>query len=966
MEPGPLAERGVSRREAAVLDAVGEHLTNAEIAARLFVSERTVETHVSSLLRKLGAANRRELAAVARSLTEPSPQVHPPLPAPLQLAVESGPLVGRALELDRLADLWRRAIAGVTLVAVVTGEAGIGKSRLVAQAASEVHRGGGSVLRGACFEDVATPYQPFVQVIEASLAGLTDAEAGHRLAGDIPALRRLLPMPAEGPPTGTAPEALEPAEVVAEVCRYLARAAAANPVLVVVEDLHWATATTRDALRHLARTAGHAPLLVVATSRDTRPDVTDDFANFLGELARYPSVERLPLGGLDEGEVARLIALVDHGQVGLDAGAVWAQTGGNPLLVREIALGGPGHLVVGSSVQSLISTRSQRLSTADNELLDFAAVLGAEFEAGLIAEATDSALVDVLEALERAEAAGLILATPDRPGRIVFVHDLFRSARYDAMSTHRRLRLHQQVAAVLAARGDDARVSYQLAYHACAAAPLGDPHAAIAYARRAGDLAFKTLAFAEAASQFRRALDVSDLLEAPDVPLRCELTTRLGEALSLAGDPDGRTILRDAAPLARRLDRPDLLANIAWTLSPASYGSTFYDDPLVLEIAEEALAGLGTEPTATRSRLLAILGPERRGRADQAVRSEALQLARQLGDPGTLGQVLSSYLWSNRTPDNLDERIALADELDRLGQQVGHLQFRVVAQGSQCWSLLERGDVAAAWQADALNEELVRGHGRVISELGLANRRATRLYLAGELAAAEGATETLRTIAETMAWATGLDPIHYHALHLPMIRFLQGRIGEVVPLIEDAVNAHPAIATYQAVLALAYARTGNLAGARDILGRITDDRVAGLPRNFLWYTGMVALADVADLTGQLATAAVLEQELSPYSGRLAAHTTGVSQPVDIALAQLALARRDNNRADALADNAAKASRHSSTPIFLARALLQQAAARQRLGQPTTATQPLIDEALDIATTTGAGLIDHEAIRYGLA
>jgi DNA-binding CsgD family transcriptional regulator len=964
VEPELLAERGVSRKEAAVLDAVGEHLTNAEIAARLYVSKRTVESHVSSLLRKLGVSNRRELASLARSTIEqPQPKGVHVLPAALELAAESGPLIGRAAELDRLRDVWHRTVAGRSLMAVVTGEAGIGKSRLVAELALEVHSEGGTVLSGSCFEDVPTPYQPLVQVIGEDLAQLTAAEARRRVAGDAGALGRLLPIGGEGSAMGTT-EPVERVDVMAGVCRYLARAAEVNRLLVVVEDLHWGTATTRDTLRHLARTAGRARLLVVSTSRDTPPDATDELATFLGELARYPSVERLRLGGLGEADVRDLLAAVDDGHA-LDPAPVWAETGGNPLLVREIAFAGTGRAAVGTTLQALLSVRSQRLSARDNAMLDLAAVLGAEFDADLIAMATDAPLVEVLDMLERAEAAGLILPTPTRPGRFVFIHDLFRSARYEAIPASRRLQLHEQVTSALAPRATDEGVSFDLAYHACAAAPLVDPRTAIDYARRAGDLAAQSLASNEAAAQLRRTLQIADLLDPPDLPLRCELTIQLGQALAILGDTDGRAILMEAAALARRLGRPDLLAAIAWTLSPATYGSTFYEDPFVLDLGEEALAGLGPEPTATRARLLAILGPERRGRVDQVLRTEAVEIARQLDDAITLGSVLHAYQWSNRTPDNLDERIAIADELDRLGERIGHLNFRLTAHGAQCWNLLERGDVTAAWQAEALNEKLVREHGRSFSTTGLANRRATRLYLAGELAAAGEATQSLRSIAETLAPAAGIDPMHYHVLHLAMIRFAQGHIAEAVPVIEESVAAYPTIATYQAVLALARARTGDLNSARNILRRLTANRVAALPRNFLWYTGMVALADTADLTGQLDAAAVLEDQLTPYSGRLAAHSTGVSSPIDIALAQLALARGDNQRAETFAGKAAKASRRATTPVFLARALLQQAAARQRLVPPKADLRPLVEQALSIATLTGAGLIEHEARRYRL-
>src|SRR5262245_8308256 len=333
-----LSERGVTRKEAEVLDALAERLTHAEIASRLYVSERTVESHVSSLLRKLQAGNRREVVQVAQSLDDVGRLGAPALPAPLELLAESGPYVGRERERQRLRELWERASAGRTEVALVCGEAGIGKSRLVAELAAEAHRAGGAVLLGSCFDDAPAPYQPFVQALSDDVRGLAAADVRRRVGSDGQALGWLLP--ALGPRLGAAGGTVftdrpgARVELLAAVHGYLVRAAEAAPVLLVLEDLHWATGSTRDAVVHLARSAGRDPVLVVATSRDTPPDLTDDLSVFLADLARCPSAHRVELGGLDEREVHALVASLaaGHGwRDGFEAGGVHAETGGNPL-----------------------------------------------------------------------------------------------------------------------------------------------------------------------------------------------------------------------------------------------------------------------------------------------------------------------------------------------------------------------------------------------------------------------------------------------------------------------------------------------------------------------------------------------------------------------------------------------------------------------------------------------------------
>src|SRR5262245_15502397 len=187
-----LVESGVTAKEAEVLAALGEHLSNAEIASRLYISERTVESHVSSLLRKLHARNRRELAREAGAIERRTARLERAMPAALELAIESLPLVGRAGERDRLRALWERARGGRLLVAVVAGEAGVGKTRLVADLALQVYAAGGTVLYGACFEADDTPFLPFVQAIDVAVEAATPSPDAVHDRGVMTGLRERL------------------------------------------------------------------------------------------------------------------------------------------------------------------------------------------------------------------------------------------------------------------------------------------------------------------------------------------------------------------------------------------------------------------------------------------------------------------------------------------------------------------------------------------------------------------------------------------------------------------------------------------------------------------------------------------------------------------------------------------------------------------------------------------------------
>ena len=290
-----------------MLEALGERLTNAEIAARLFVSERTVESHVSALLRKLEASSRLELAQLARARDRAATGS---LPGPLELLLDAGGYVGREAERERLRELWRRVLAGQMVVVVVSGEAGIGKSRLVAEFTAEVSTSA-RVLLGSCFEDSDEPYQPFVQAIETDIAGVSDSTLRRWVDADASSLGRIVPeidRRCDRPSAVGETDALDAQRgVAAAVCRYLTRSATDGPVVCVLEDVHWATPTTLATVRFLARAATRAPVLVIVTTRDTAPDLHEGLKVFLGELARIPTVESIPLAGLPEADVATLL-----------------------------------------------------------------------------------------------------------------------------------------------------------------------------------------------------------------------------------------------------------------------------------------------------------------------------------------------------------------------------------------------------------------------------------------------------------------------------------------------------------------------------------------------------------------------------------------------------------------------------------------------------------------------------------
>ncbi len=689
-----LGRRGVTRREVEVLEAVAERLTNAEIAARLCVSERTVESHVSSLLRKLGAHTRVDLADWAGPGGR-NGALGDTFPHQLLAVAERGVCVGRDDERERLLTCWERS-ATRTTVAVVRGEAGIGKSRLVADVAVEVHRCGGGVALGACTDGPQRPYEPFMAAIEADLGHLSPDDLARRLATSSATLARLSPdvatrLQVVGQDV-VAPER-ERGEVQAALLEYLTAAARTRRLLFVIEDLHWASVATRDVVAHISRVGGGAPLMVLVTTRDERPFVENAFGAFLGRLTGLASVEIVTLSGLDAAAAATVI-----GAAGGDLEPVEAvrQTGGNPLFLRELAREGPGS----RSLRELVTDRFNRLCASDLDVLDLAAVAGEQIDVPLLASALDRSVDDVLDALERAEGTGLIGAGA-RPGCLAFTHDLFRSVRYSSLTTVRRFRLHAALAVALRDQAPDGPVSADLARHACLAGPRFDPRIAADLARRAGDATAYASDYGEAAAHYRRAVEALDLVPGADDRERLDLTTRLGASLVQIGDADGETILRAAAQTALRRADPVALARAvgAMVWSPSGSASPGPADQSVRSLAEAALAALPASDQARRVRIQALLGlqllltdaPDR----GTALIDAAVDAARRLGDPLKLGSVLAFARFCGG-PMEMDQRLACGQELLELGKRTGR-EFSRSRAAYSCGGVIESSAVAPTW-----------------------------------------------------------------------------------------------------------------------------------------------------------------------------------------------------------------------------------------------------------------------------
>jgi hypothetical protein len=387
-------------------------------------------------------------------------------------------------------------------------------------------------------------------------------------------------------------------------------------------------------------------------------------------------------------------------------------------------------------------------------------------------------------------------------------------------------------------------------------------------------------------------------------------------------------------------------------------------DAEFVAIAQDALRELGPAPTAARARTLAAAS-EDLCFTDPAQASvlahEALAIARRIDDPVTLGHVLLSFRVAADTPGNPQARHPTADELLAVGQKTGQPTFKMLGLYHRAFSFRGEGNLKAA--NDAVDDAVALRGERALPPTYMAAVmmfQATREALIGNLERAEAIANDV--------WALesdGFAPMNWYGPAVMMIRYVQGRLPELLPLIEPAVEQPGIGEIYRAALSAAYAHAGRLDEATAILRRFADAGFSGVARNFSWLASLLAFAETAEITGDAEAAGQLIDLLGPFTGLIADLPQTVIGSVDLAIAQCALTLGAVSLADEAATRAVDASRQRGTPIFLARELVRLAAARQRAGEPADVVVPLVAEARALAAKTGAALVERELERYGL-
>lgn len=855
------------------------------------------------------------------------------------------PLAGRGEELAALRRTLEEARLGSAQLALVGGEPGIGKTRLVAEFADGAAACGVDVLVGRCVDGPGVSYQPFVDALAADVAATPDASLAARLGDDAGELSRLLPALAlrtgrQPAPASVSPE-LDQHRLFNAVAGWLTAAAAQGPLMVVLEDLHAATRPTWLLLAHVARTVWTARLLVVATYRDTGDQLPDELADMLGELTRSPNATRLALGGLDRAAVGELVGADAALPVPADwADAIHSVTAGHPLFVEELLAALPrdrpagpqrlaAHLGIPRGVDELVAARLRRLGPATTEWLDQAAVAGEHFD---FTEATHAAGLTEDQALDAAgEATGARLIIPAGADEAyAFTHALTRDALLARLTPSRRMRLHARLAVTVEARhaDDPTRVASRLVHYYAAAGAAGDAAKTRRYALAAGDAAMAQRAYDDAAAFYQ---DAAHLTDASDDEERCEMLTRLARAQAHAGHPDRDATLHQAADLALGLADPQRIVDAALAGSRGFGSQVGGVDQKRVGMLRRAVATVPACHPGPRAVLLALLASELIYRADLAERrqltDEALTLARHHGDPLALAQILALRQLPILHPATLADRLPETKELIDRADQLDDPVVRVLAQTFHYCTVLEIGDRR---QADSAADEAVRlaedlGHPAIqafITMLG-----SGRELLWGDLDHADQISKRYRTLAHS----AHTDDIESGYLAQQFVLHRErGRLSAFLPLLDQALESYGTLAAWHAAAATAWWLTGHHDRALQTLDRYAADAFAGVPHDHLWTVALCLFADCVCLADRHDAARALLDRLAPYHDRLAVEPAAPHGAVAHYLGLLATTIEEWDQAAAYLDQAAathhrlRAARwHNRTRLAQARLLTRR-------------------------------------------
>jgi AAA ATPase-like protein len=890
-------------------------------------------------------------------------------------------LLGRERELAELDAALQSAVEGRARICLVTGEPGIGKTRLADAVTERAGRTGALVRWGRAWEGGGAPaFWPWVQVLRGLIQDEEPDVLRAHLGGGAQWIAQIVPEVRESLPEVETPESLETEQarfaLFDAIATFLRNVGQRRPLTIVLEDLHAADPPSVLALRFAGRGLRDTHVFVLATSQDAAAHARPEVVHILAQLAR--EARHIALGPLSESEIGRLFEL--RGARSRDpelVRQVHATSGGNPFFATELVrllstepvrdqlpAGARAGVPVPATVREAVLRRFEPLGPDAVATLTVAAAVGRDFRLVSLERVTSRPRQDLLETLDGAIDAHLVYPVANAPGQFTFAHDLMRRTLYEELPAARRIQVHGQIGEGLEelyAADVEPHVA-ELAHHFLQAAAGDYAEKAVDYATDAGARAMEVLAYEEAERLFVGALSALDLLP-PDPHRHAELLLAVGTAQVRAGDAGSRTTLLAAASAARALERWDLLARAAlafraWPLAPG------LADEEVVALLEEALERVEPGDSVLRARLLARIALQIYYRAGTEARrrelaEEAIAIARRVASKETLGYVLSNAQLATWSPDAVDRLFDLAREVLEIADETRNRELALSTHNRQIDLFLEGDELAAAdveiETLDRLANEVTEPRARA----HVALQRSRRASIEGRF---DDAAE-LTAEAEALGERAGDPVVGYVAKAQHFQRaWLTGRLTDYEGEAKRIADAAPGLVAWRTGLALIYAHEGRLAEARREFESLAKDDFARIPHDDAWLLGMALLGETCALVGDEERARVLYRFIEPYAARNVISLHGLfAGPASRYLGLLAFASGDRDTAlHHLGEARAVSERMGARPI-LAMLNLDEAGMLAGGGaEDRSRAASLAAEAAAIAEEIGAGGLAERA------
>lgn len=805
------------------------------------------------------------------------------------------PFVGREAEYSELRCFLDSAADGWGALVMLAGEPGIGKTRLAEELAAEARGRGMLPLAGRCHEmEGAPPYMPFVEMLE-SVARQVEPKTLRGALGDAaPQVAKLMPelrqQFSDIPAPLQVPAEYERRHLFSGLCEFLQQFAQQRPLLLTLEDLHWADTGTLFLLEHVARWLREMPVLAIATYRDSDLAPEHPLARTLDELLRNRLARFLALEGLDQSEVGLMLeALSSRPAPPSLVTLVLGETEGNPFFIEEVykSLAEEGKLFDDSGnwrhdlsridlhlpegIRLVTSRRLGRVSERTQCVLVTAALVGRAFDFKLLAAISrvdGEALLDAIEEAERARLITCVAADPEP--RFTFSHELIRQTLLSGVSAPRRQQLHLQLAEAM--EGTRAHVleehAADIAQQLRQAGAAADPDKTVHYLRVAAKQAIAAAAYEEAARHCQTALAVLDRKPEADNRQRCDLLLLLGEAAAKSGAPSqARHAFQQAAEVARGLRDSQRLAAAALGMDEHT-GQAGIIDSQVADLLEEAAGALRDSDSAMRAmviarRALALSWSDSYSRM-LSLSEQAVEMAQRIGDTSALACALEARHRVLATPEGLSQRLAVASDIVRLAEEVKNKALALQGRLLYINDLLALGDMA---KVDPEIETFERLAGEVkipLHQWDSLNLRVSQALIGGRFDEAE------RLASESLAFAQRVEIPNAEQLymaHMFGVRREQGRLEDIETAVRDLAERYPEIPGWRCALAYVYSDLGRTGLARAEFERLAQDGFAHIPCDIVWVSSLAFLAHVCAFLRDGARAATLYQLLLPSAGQ---------------------------------------------------------------------------------------------------